>query len=97
MEKNSTQTLEPDQFNRFDPNLWFNIVVFFGIVLMLTASFLIFRGTKKNSKYSNDEYAEELDSDDENNIDSATLMSSHASENKRVLSMNMVYVPPKLT
>ena len=97
MEKNSTQTVELDQFNRFDPNLWFNIVVFFGIILMLTASFLIFRGTKKNSKYSNDEYAEELDSDDEKNIDSATLMSSHASESKRVLSMNMVYVPPKLT
>ena len=79
MEKNLTQTVELNQFNRFDPNLWFNIVVFFGIILMLTASFLIFRGTKKNSNKIKDGGEDYSDKKTKNNQDSKTTQSRNRS------------------
>ena len=98
MGKNLTQKLEADKFDGYDPDLWFNIVIFFVIFLALSASFFVFRGTKKNSKYSNDEYAEDFESEDEDDeITSGSLMSSHVTESKKVLQMHMVYVPPKMT
>ena len=97
MGKNLTQKLEADKFDGYDPDLWFNIVIFFVIFLALSASFFVFRGTKKNSKYSNDEFAEDFDPEDEDGIISASLTSSHATEAKKVLQMNMVYVPPNVT
>ena len=98
MGKNLTQKSEPHQFDGYDPDLWFNIVIFFAIFLMLSGSFFVFRGTKKNSKYSNDEYAEDFESEDEDDeITSGSLMSSHVPESKKVLQMHMVYVPPKMT
>ena len=44
---------------------------------------------------TNTEDFESEDEDDE--ITSGSLMSSHVTESKKVLQMHMVYVPPKMT
>ena len=63
MKKNQTNPIvkEADDFDITDKNLLFNVLLFVILFTLLAVSFLIFRGMKKNSKYSNDIYAVETD------------------------------------
>ena len=68
--KNNTNQTRPE-FDVYDRNLWFNVIVFIVIFFLLAVSFLIFRGMKKSSKNSNDIYAGDY-SDEENKNEAPT-------------------------
>ena len=104
MKKNQTNPIvkEADDFDITDKNLLFNVLLFVILFTLLAVSFLIFRGMKKNSKYSNDIYAVDDDSDDDENGNrnmKMLLLSSDfsGSRDKKInRDIEVSYLPPTI-
>ena len=104
MKKNQTNPIvkEADDFDITDKNLLFNVLLFVILFTLLAVSFLIFRGMKKNSKYSNDIYAVDDDSDDDENGNrnmKTLLLSSDfsgSSDKKINRDIEVSYLPPTI-